>query len=244
MEFRKVIIDGKEYYEKIDDEKETHTDKKDAEGSDVGDQIKKELYDFIEKVNSEAKELGEKFTSGTKDLGAKIAVGTKDIGTKIATGTKDLGNKIAVGAKDLGKKIKTESERIFGKDKSVDPNSTEAKLLRLLPYMSKRETHELVEKLLENDETVKRLDLSTVMPFLSAEDCDTLFIRGIELEKEAMSLASAAHFVSRDCLHSVVDGYIDGKYPTLDIDSLYPCLADSDIKKIFYHILKTENNDK
>ena len=179
-----------------------------------------------------------------KELGDKIATGTKDIGTKIATSTKDIGSKIAVGAKDLGKKIKNESERIFKKDKSVDPNSTEAKLLRLLPYMSKKETHEVALKLLENDETVKCLDMSTVMPFLSTDDCDALFVRGIEVGKDAASLAAAAHFVSRDCLHTVVDDYIDGKYPTLDIDSLYPCLADSDIKKIFYHILKTENNDK
>jgi hypothetical protein len=38
-------------------------------------------------------------------------------------------------------------------------------------------------------------------------------------------------------LTKIVDNYIDGKYPDLVIDDLYPFLCDADIKRIFYHIL-------
>jgi hypothetical protein len=41
-------------------------------------------------------------------------------------------------------------------------------------------------------------------------------------------------------LSDVIDGYIDGKYPKLDVDSLYPFLADEEIKKLFYHIIGAE----
>ena len=46
-------------------------------------------------------------------------------------------------------------------------------------------------------------------------------------------------FVSKKCLSSVVDGYIAGEYPALDMDELYPFLSDKDIKRIFFHIINS-----
>lgn len=213
MKFVKVIIDGKEYYRMVDEENE-----------------KTESVDETEYVDADIED-GEEPTGGEKFLRD-----TQEFFEKVGAGAKEFGEKIVAGAKDLGERIKTGTERLFAKDKSVDPNSTEAKLLRLLPYMSAEEAHKVCEKLLANDESLKKLDMATVMPFLSSEDCDALFIKAIEIEKDC-DLAAATTYVSKKCLADVVDGYIEGKYPSLDIDSLYPFLADEEIKKIFYHII-------
>ncbi len=214
MKFVKVIIDGKEYYRRVDDEP-VQNEKTDEESEIVDAEI----------------EQGEE-PSGSE----KFIRDTQEFFEKVGNGAKEFGEKIVAGAKDLGDKIKTGTERLFNKDKSMDPNSVEAKLLRLLPYMSKEEAHKVCERLLENDNNLDNLELSSIMPFLSSADCDALFVRYIELGKKC-DLSSAIPYVSIQCISSVVDGYIAGKYPTLDIDSLYPFLGDDEIKKLFYHII-------
>lgn len=218
MKFVKVIIDGKEYYRRVDDENTTE-----------------ETAGETEFVDADI-EQGEEPTGGEKFLRD-----TQEFFEKVGVGAKEFGEKIVAGAKDLGGRIKTGTERLFAKDKSLDPNSTEAKLLRLLPYMSREEAHKVCEKILANDASFKNLDMATVMPFLSSEDCDALFVRAVETDKDC-DLATAVPYVSPKCLAGIVDGYIDGKYTGLDIDSLYPFLADEEIKKIFYHIIGGENN--
>lgn len=213
MKFVKVIIDGKEYYRMVDDENTSAESKEEKEYVDAD----------IEQ--GEEPKCGEKFLRDTQEFFEKVG-----------SGAKEFGEKIVAGAKDLGERIKSGTERLFAKDKTLDPNSTEAKLLRLLPYMSAEEAHKVCEKILANDASFKKLDMSTVMPFLSAEDCDTLFVKAIETDKDC-DLATATPYVSAKCLSEVVDAYINGKYPSLDIDSLYPFLADAEIKKLFYHII-------
>lgn len=222
MKFVKVIIDGKEYYERVDKEAENKKNDAEIEGEP-------EIVD-AEIEGAKEQKWGERFAS---DAAAFF--------DKINAGTRDISNKIVSGAKDLGEKIKSGTERLFNKDKSQDPDSTEAKLLRLLPYMSKREAHEVAKKFLENDELLEKLDITTVMPFLSRDDCDLIFIKCIELGNESFELAKATQFVSDKCLSGVVDSYIAGKYPNMDIDEFYPFLKDNDIRRLFYHILA---NDK
>ena len=217
MKFVKVTIDGKEYYRRVDD---TETDER--EGTCDGEYVDAEIEQGEEPTGSE-----------------KFWRDTQEFFEKVGTGAREFGEKIAAGAKDLGDKIKSGTERVFAKDKSFDPNSTEAKLLRLLPYMSAEEAHKVAEKLLENDATLKTLDVPTVMPFFTSDDCDRVFVKIIELGREC-DLAACMQYVSASCLSKIVDDYIAGKYPELDIDSLYPFLADSEIKKLFYHIIGAE----
>ncbi len=226
MKFVKVIIDGKEYYQKVE---ETVPEAESAEQPEGELDTEPEIIDAVIE-DGEEPNWTEKFNREAYDFFEKVG-----------TGAKDLGEKIVAGAKDLGEKIKMGTERLFNKDKSCDPTSTEAKLLRLLPYMSKEEAHGVAVKLLANDKSLKNLDIATIMPFLSSEDCDAVFVRCIELGNESYDIAKATPFVSEACLSAVVDSYIAGKYPELDIDSLYPFLKDSDIKKIFYHILESDN---
>lgn len=218
MKFIKVIINGKEYYERIDDAAEVKAE----EETPAADP----------EVVDAAIEDGEEPTGAEK-----FKRDTQEFFEKVGNGARDLGIKIVDGAKNLGAKIKEGTERLFNKDKSTDPESTEAKLLRLLPYMSREDTHGVCVRLLEKMETLENINVATIMPFLTAEDCDAIFTRCIEVNNTKCDLATAIPYVSAECLTKIVDNYIDGKYPDLVIDDLYPFLCDADIKRIFYHIL-------
>ena len=217
MKFVKVIIDGKEYYERVEDVK--------------GKKRNCDEPEVIEAEVTDAEELSRAEKWG-RDASAFF--------DKINTSSREWSDKIVSGAKDLGEKIKNGTERLFNRDKSNNENSTEARLLRLLPYMSKKEAHEVAEKFLENDELLESLDITTVMPFLTKDDCNSIFLRCVSLGNIDFDLAKATQYVSDSCLSSVVDDYIDGLLPDLDIDEFYPFLKDSDIKRLFYHILASE----
>lgn len=219
MKFIKVVINGKEYYQKVDEVEEINVEEDKAHGAES---------EVVDAKIEDAEELsgGEKFKRDTQEFFEKIG-----------NGAKDIGQKIAVSAKVLGTKIKEGTERLFSKDKSSDPESTEAKLLRLLPYMSKDDTHEVCVKLLEKNDSLAKVNVSSIMPFLTSEDCDAIFVRCIEINNTDYDLATAIPYVSAKCLSGVVDNYIAGKYPELVIDDLYPFLSDEDIKRIFYHII-------
>ena len=224
MRFIKVIIDGKEYYERIDDTEEVKTE-------EMAPEAEPEIIDaHIE--DGEEPDGAEKFKRDTQEFFEKVSNGAKDFATRIVD-----------GAKNLGEKIKEGTERLFNRDKSSDPESTEARLLRLLPYMSKEDTHEVCVRLLEKMETLDNVNVSTIMPFLTSEDCDAIFTRCIEINNTKCDFATAIPYVSAYCLTKIVDNYIDGKYPELVIDDLYPFLSDADIKRIFYHILGTSSEE-
>ena len=239
MKFVKVIIDGKEYYKMIEETNEAEKAESSPESSASG--AEEEIID----VDIEDSDEPEK-KNGTQEFFAKMKTGAEELGTKIADGARDLGNKIATGAKEVGdwfiNGTKNLGERLFGKDKTFDPDSREAKMLRLLPYMSKEETHKVCEAFLADEETVRKLALPIIMPFLDTADCDALFIKCLDSDIE-MDLPAVTAFVSKECLSGVVDKYLAGGYADLDIDELYPYLSDSDIKRIFYHVLDSEEKN-
>lgn len=218
MKFIKVIIDGKEYYERIDDAAE-------AKAEQTAEEAEPEVVD-AEIENGEEPTGAEKFKRDTQDFFEKVGNGAKDFATKIVD-----------GAKSLGEKIKEGTERLFNRDKSSDPESTEAKLLRILPYMSREDAHGVCVKLLEKMDSLENVNIATVMPFLTTEDCDAIFTRCIEINNTKCDFATAIPYVSAECLSKIVDNYIGGQYPNLVIDDFYPFLCDADIKRIFYHIL-------
>ncbi len=225
MKYRKVIIDGKEYLEIIDE------DKKDDTEAPEGETLECDIDDAGEPTS------GEKFKRDAQEFFTKVGEGARDIGVKIGTGAKRFGVKVARDVKDAGRKIKEGAERLFAKDKTSDPDSKESRLIRLLPYMSKSETHEVAELILADDEVLKGVDLSAVLPFLSKEDSGRLFLRAVELDKKSLDIGMIVQYIDKGLLTEIVDGYLEGKYPKLDIDSLYPFLSDEDIKRIFFHIV-------
>ncbi len=222
MKYKKVVIDGKEYLEPINE----------TDGAEDGETVECEVED------KEELSRGEKFVRDTQEFFVKVGEGARDVGVKIGAGAKTFGEKVARDFKDAGKKIKEGAERLFAKDKTADPESKESRLIRLLPYMGKSETHEVAEMILTDDELLRGLDLSCVLPFLCKEDCGAIFLRAVELGKEELDIGMMVQHIDKSLLTRVVDGYLEGKYPRLDIDALYPFLSDKDIKRIFLHIVK------
>ena len=216
MKFVKTVIDGKEYYRMLDKD---------------------------EKINEEmSKNAGETIVEGEVvdgDADGEVNYTEKlnEILSEASDNMRELGGKLWGGAKDLGKKVKEGTERIFTKDKSTDPASAEARLIRLLPYMDAASVHEIAEKLIKNDSTMKNIDIASILPFFTVADCDALFLSSVLAGNDGFEPEKVMPYVSAECLGRVVDNYIAGKCPNLDIDSLYPYLSNGDIKRIFYHII-------
>ena len=102
--------------------------------------------------------------------------------------------------------------------------------------MDEEDIHEIVDKILSDDPDFKDVDVVAIMPFLEDEDCDKIFIKKIQEDDEiALELVN---FVSEECLSLLVDAYIEGKYPNLNVDKLYPFLDGEDVKKLFYFELR------
>lgn len=117
-------------------------------------------------------------------------------------------------------------------------SSKTSKLMRMLPFLGEEDLHALMEKILADDKTVQGLDLAAIMPFLEEEDCDRLFLRSLETGGEVTM--NIVPFVSESCLGSVIDAYIGGKYPSLNVDSLYPFLDADSLKKLLQFELSKE----
>ncbi len=220
MRYKKVIIDGKEYLEIIND------DENNAEGETVN----ADLEDDRELSGSE------RFKRDAGEFFAKVGEGAKNIGIKIGVGAKSFGTRVARDAKEAGRKIKEGAERLFAKDKTLDPESKEARLIKLLPFMAKDEVKEVAEKIISDDATLRTISLSLVMPYFEREYCNMIFKRCIELERDNLDIPELMQYVDSSVLSEIVDEYLEGKHPKLAIDELYPFLPDEDIKRIFYHI--------
>ena len=54
------------------------------------------------------------------------------------------------------------------------------KIISMLPFMDKEDLHELVNDILNGSEEYKDIPLQAIFPFLSKEDCDSLFLKSIE----------------------------------------------------------------
>ena len=235
MRFEKVIIDGVEYYRMVEDGSATDKESCGADGENA--ENKGESADGKNKFCRDAEQFFERMSAGAKDFGEKFDKGAREFGDKFSKGAKDFGEKLSKGVTDLRDKIASGVERLFNADKSDDPNSLDARLIKLLPYMSGDELRDICERILKDDEAFEDLDLGNVMPFLPAETCDAFFLKALETEKDAGELLSAVPFVSDSCMSQVTDAYIAGEYPRLEIDMLYPFMSDENIKKIFYHIV-------
>ena len=102
---------------------------------------------------------------------------------------------------------------------------------------------ELVEKILNDDEKYKELNIVVILPFLDKEYCDQLFMRFV-LEGKACkhSIVTIVPFVSKTCLSKFVDEYINGKYQDVEMNMLYQFLDSEDVKKVFNYILSKTND--
>ena len=214
MKFVKVVIDGKEYYERVED---TYTA--------TATEGEPELID-VEIGEAEEPSKREKFRRDTEEFFDKFGAGARE-----------LGEKFVAGARELGEKIKVGTERLLSPDKSEDPESREAKLIKILPYLSAQEAHNVCLEIMADEKMLSELEIASIMPSLATEDCDALFMRALDVGMDEDLLVPAVKYISDGCATALTDGYISGKYSTLNMDKFYPHLSDENIKKLFYHII-------
>jgi hypothetical protein len=110
------------------------------------------------------------------------------------------------------------------------------KLVKILPFMDEEDIHEIVDKILADDPEFKNVNVVAIMPFLEEEDCDKIFLKKLQ-DNDDVTI-ELINFVSEECLSYLVDAYINGKFPNLNVDKLYPFLDGDDVKKLFYFELR------
>ena len=154
----------------------------------------------------------------------------KEFFGRVGDGVKDLTSKLTDSVKDIGSRMKNGT--LFEKEPT-----TEEKLLALLPYMDQKSKREVCERLLAGDEQLSKIDLGAFLPFFSKEDCDALFLASIRSGNMRYRMEAVAPYVTKKCYRELVDQYLRGELAWLNVDELYPYLAESDIKRIFHHIV-------
>ncbi len=148
---------------------------------------------------------------------------------------KEFGEKLE---KTINDSVVTPINNMFnGQKKKNDKNN---KLIKILPFMDEDDIHEIIERMLNSDESLKDLDIVSMLPFLSDEDCDKLFIKSLNDGNFNYEPSSIAPFVSEQALSLVVDAYIKGEFKNCKIESLYPFLSSKDVKRLFIHIMDNE----
>ena len=114
----------------------------------------------------------------------------------------------------------------------------------MLPFMDDEDIHDCVQSILEQEGSCRGVALVGMMPFLEEEDCDALLLKYVadNADKPRCSIAALAPFVSDECLSKLVDGYLDGKYQNLSLESLYPFLPERDVRRLFEHYAAKRKN--
>ena len=178
--------------------------------------IEDEIYDDNEYVEGGVKDSSKKkqtpFEEGLKDFEDAM----NELGKRISNGF----NKAKVWAN--------------GNFKNNDKVTN--KLVKILPFMDEEDIHEIVDKILNDDPDFKDVNVVAIMPFLEEEDCDKIFLKKLQ-DNDDVTI-ELINFVSEECLSYLVDAYINGKFPNLNVDKLYPFLDGDDVKKLFYFELR------
>ena len=154
--------------------------------------------------------------------------------TPFEEGLRDFEDAMSQLGETISKGINKAKVWMNGNFKGTDKVTN--KLVKILPFMDEEDIHEIVDKILNDDPDFKGVNVTAIMPFLDDEDCDKIFLKKLQ-ENDDVAL-ELINFVSEDCLTYLVDAYIEGKYPNLDVDKLYPFLDGDDVKKLFYFELR------
>lgn len=121
----------------------------------------------------------------------------------------------------------------FSFDFSNEKNSRTQTLVSLLPFLDDEELDEIAKMIIDNHEDLKGLKLSTIFPFLKEEQCDAIFNAKMSSLSQS-EISSIIPFVSKKVLSKLVDEYLAGRLPKVNMNALYPFLDKEDIKRIFF----------
>lgn len=124
---------------------------------------------------------------------------------------------------------------------NAHPKKEKADILDILPYLDEDDIHEIVQSILNGEEEYQNINLNEFFPYLSEEDADVLFLKGIESNAN-IDPVELAPYISEKAFTAFVDEYIKGNYQDVDIDGLYPYMNSSDIKRLFKYFLSKRSN--
>lgn len=158
----------------------------------------------------------------------------KENTTPFQEGMKDFEDAMNQLGKHLSKGFNKAKVWVNGTFKYTDKVTN--KLVKILPFMDEEDVHEIVDKILNDDPDFVGVNVVAIMPFLEEEDCDKIFLKKLQ-DNDDVTI-ELINYVSEECLTYLVDAYIGGKFPNLNVDKLYPFLDGDDVKKLFYHELK------
>ena len=119
-------------------------------------------------------------------------------------------------------------------------------LTMILPFMNEKDVDDICSQVAENPELLSKVNMAAMYPFASEECIDKIFLAGITNGKTDNA---ALPFVSDECLHRLVEDYLQNDSVEFEIDQLYPFLDEEDIRLlsktyIKRHHKKTSDNEK
>ena len=140
------------------------------------------------------------------------------------------------------KKIKTNIKSVFIETKEEIEGNTKGnkkteELLKVLPYMKKRDIHKLVESIVKSPESYKYVKIDAFIPFLDTKDLDKLFLKALKDGNTKIYSDHLFQSLSEKCLSEVVTLYLD-ELIDIDIDLLYPYLNPKDVNRIVEKMIK------
>lgn len=113
---------------------------------------------------------------------------------------------------------------------SILKGELDINLTTLLPFMDEADVDKICLQLSENPQLMNKVNMSALYPFASEEYVDKIFLAGVRNGKMENS---ALPFVSDECLHKLVEEYVQNDSVNFEIDKLYPFLDDEDITLLF-----------
>ncbi len=127
-------------------------------------------------------------------------------------------------------------ERLF--PKCVEATNEES-LVLLLPYMDEQGRSEVFRELMKRSNVIEKLSPESVLPYFNAQECDAFILFVVEHFRQG-DLSTMAKFASENCLHQLVDGFIEGRYADIQIESLYPYLPKNEIKRLLTYYVEEQ----
>lgn len=145
------------------------------------------------------------------------------------------------------KKVNGKLRKTASIDSALVPNQKSKSLLSMLPYMD-AEAIKSVMNIFNQDITLGvDSTLTDLLPILSKDGCDELFIEIAfdNDDKYSQTLSALAPFISEKSLSKFVDKYISGEIDSdsVDLNALYPYLSSKDVKRLFKYIVSQKNKN-
>ena len=121
-------------------------------------------------------------------------------------------------------------------------DSTNKKILEMLPFLDESYLMELVIEIINNDSKYDNLLLKDVVCFLNPSNADKVFFSLLTNKDERYK--EIIPFISNKSLSKITHLYIEGKSQFIDMNAIYPFLSNEDIKLVFEDALKNRTEDK